>query len=306
MKIKKSKYCILLTGGTGFLGSHIAKTLCNKNDEYDLIILKRSTSSLDRLKGFETQIKFYNVDQIPLSDIFSKNKVDIIIHTAVEYGKETNSCSDILTTNLMFPISLLEEAIKHNVKMFINTDSYFNKDNLAYSSLLHYALSKKSLLTWLKYFSKNIKIINIVLEHLYGPYDAPNKFVEFIIQKVALEKISTIELTDGQQKRDFIFVNDAVNAYIRLLQEVDQKFHFREYNLGTGFSLSIREFALKVKKISKSPTELLFGNIPYRNDEIMNSTADNLELQNLGWQFQYDLEDGIKEILKNYITCKKS
>lgn len=294
------KKSVLLTGGTGFLGSHILKSLLLKSEEYNLIVLKRSSSNLKNLEEFETKIKFYDVDRIALSEIFTNHKIDIIIHTAVEYGRKTNSCSSILETNLMFPISLLEEAIKHNVKMFINTDSYFNKDNLAYSSLLHYALSKKSLLTWLKYFSKNIKIINIVLEHLYGPNDSESKFVENIIQKIALQQIPTIELTDGQQKRDFIYVNDVVNAYMRLLQEVDQKFHFREYNLGTGLSVSIREFVLAVKNISNSSTELLFGSIPYRNDEIMNSIGDNLELQNLGWQFQYTIDDGIREILKHY------
>lgn len=300
MKTKHKKQCILLTGATGFLGSHILKSLYLQEKKYDLIVIKRSSSSLDKIKHIGSKVKFYNIDQTDLSEIFNDNKIDIIIHTAVEYGKSTKACSSILETNLMFPIAILEEAIKHDVKMFINTDSYFNKDNLAYSSLLHYALSKKSLLAWLKYFSRDIKIINVILEHIYGPNDGPSKFVENIIQKIAIQQIQTVELTDGQQKRDFIYVNDVVNAYLRLLQEVDKKFHFREYNLGTGLSSSIREFTLKVKKISKSPTELLFGNIPYRNDEIMDSVADNLELQNLGWQFQYNLDDGIREIIKQY------
>ena len=82
----------------------------------------------------------------------------------------------------MYPINLLEMAVKNNVGVFINTDSYFNKENLSYNYLLNYSLSKKSLNLWLKHFSKKIKIINMVLEHIYGEYDNDNKFIEKIIK----------------------------------------------------------------------------------------------------------------------------
>lgn len=294
------KINILLTGGTGFLGSFLVKKIISKSDSYNLIILKRTTSNMKRLNKIKKQIQVYNLDEIELSTVFKENKIDIIIHTAVEYGKNSSDCIKILNTNLMFPISLLEEAIKYNVKMFINTDSYFNKDNFSYNSLLHYALSKKSLKIWLKYFSKNIKVVNLVLEHIYGAYDNDDKFVEYIIQQVAVKKVDTLNLTGGEQKRDFIHVSDVVSAYLAILKHINQEFHFREYYVGNGKSFSIKEFTSYVKEFSNSNTKLNFGALEYRSDEIMNSVADNSELLNLGWSPKFDLEHGIKEILCEY------
>ncbi len=291
---------ILLTGATGFLGSHLANALlldpCN-----EISILKRSFSSLLRIKNIMNHLHSYDIDQISLAEIFSKTKFDYIIHTAVEYGRDSTSCVPTLETNLMFPIALLEEAIKGGVHTFINTDSYFNKEHFAYSHLLHYALSKKSLEAWLKYFSKKIKIINICLEHMYGPYDSSSKFVENMIQSIVVKPQKEVNLTYGQQKRDFIYVDDVTKAY-QLLLDISQneKFHYRTYNLGTGTVTSIRNFVELIKERSSSHTQLNFGELPYREDEIMNSVADNLELKNLGWTPKVNVEEGIKRILKEY------
>lgn len=297
------KKTILLTGATGFLGSHLLKALLQV-DSIEVISLKRSTSKLDRWTQEMRAFKSYDLDRITLSEIFTNHKVDIIIHTAVDYGRDKKSCFSVLETNLMFPISLLEEAVTHNVKMFINTDSYFNKENLAYSSLLNYALSKKSLRAWLSYFSEQIKVINLTLEHLYGPLDSSTKFVEHVIRKIAVEKAAFIDLTDGQQKRDFIFIDDVVAAFLCVLDEVDSKFTFRDYNVGTGKVISIRDFVTLVKEISGSDTILNFGAFPYRDDEIMKSKANNLELQNLGWEMKFSPEDGIHKILGEYNASK--
>lgn len=294
-----NKKTILLTGATGFLGSHLLEKLCSLGI-YEVIITVRDTSDLTRIKHLITKTKIYNLSISPIELIFQENKVDIIVHTAVQYGREDTSCIKILETNLMFPITLLELCQKYNVKLFVNTDSYFNKENLAYSSLLHYSLSKKSLRIWLKYFSKKIKIINIVLEHIFGPFDSRSKFVEHAIRQIAIENVTSIDLTDGQQKRDFIYVKDVVDAYIKILDCMSEYFKYREYNVGLGNSISIKYFVTQIKEISKSHTQLNFGAIPYREDEIMNSTADNSSLINIGWVPNYTIEDALHEIVALY------
>jgi hypothetical protein len=74
------------------------------------------------------------------------------------------------------------------VRCFINTDSFFNKTGNSYSNLLNYSLSKKSLLIWLEKISASLKIINVVLEHMYGPGDSDSKFVEGIIRSVGIRE----------------------------------------------------------------------------------------------------------------------
>ena len=105
---------ILLTGATGFLGSHLLKALINKG--YEVVVLKRSTSNMWRLKGFENTFKSYDIDQVPLQKAFEEQYIDTIIHTACVYGRKGESIQQILKTNLMFGIELLSTAIDFSTK----------------------------------------------------------------------------------------------------------------------------------------------------------------------------------------------
>jgi nucleoside-diphosphate-sugar epimerase len=290
---------ILLTGATGFLGSHLLERLLEEN--YTIIVLKRSFSNISRIEKLlnDSKVISYNIDIIQLEKIFIENNIETIIHCATNYGRNNKSCYKVLETNLMFPIMLLEFAVKYKVKTFINTDSYFNKDNNSYSFLLDYSLSKKSLNLWLKYFSNKIQIINMLLEHIYGENDSIDKFVESTIQEVAIVQVKKIDLTLGYQKRDFIYIKDVVNAYIQILTWSEKhKFKFENFDIGTGVTTSIKDFVKEIKKISKSNTLLNFGELPYRKDEIMYSVADNSKLLNIGWEYKYNIHDGINNIIK--------
>ena len=275
---------ILVTGATGFLGSHLLKGFLN-NTNHNIIVLKRSFSDVSRISNIlnNVRVKFYDIDKFPLEKVFEETKIDAIVHCATNYGRNENSCYSVLETNLMFPIRLLDLSVQHGVKIFINTDSYFNKENMSYSYLLNYALSKKSLLLWLKYFSKKIKVVNMVLEHVYGEDDRADKFVYQMIDKIAVKKVPSIDLTYEDQKRDFIYVDDVVDNYIKILDYAQKhSFRFRSFDIGTGNAVSIKDFVTEIKKISGSDTVLNFGAIPYREDEIMCSCADVTELQDVG------------------------
>jgi len=301
-----NKITVLLTGSTGFLGSHILQRFLQEKD-INIIALKRSTSKLDRLKSMVdlSAIQFVDCDVIDIEKIFINNKVDIVIHTATEYGRDGKTIYDVLNANLMFPIRIAELSIKYHVNVFINTDSYFNKEALSYNYLLNYSLSKKSLISWLKRLCGQLKVVNIILEHVYGAYDGPQKFVENAIQSIGLKQDKEFDTTYGHQKRDFIFINDVVDAFLIVTRDALKKeFHYKNIELGTGKSIEIREFINIIKKISNSRTTINFGNIPYRSDEIMESKADAQELFNLGWFPQYNVEEGIKSIFKRYIENK--
>lgn len=290
---------ILLTGATGFLGSHLLKALVTEG--YHVIVLKRSTSDIWRIKNIYKNVKFYDIDVVEIEKAFGENIIHAVIHTATHYGRSLNDTQRTLESNLIFPVKLLEIAIKNNVELFINTDSYFNKDDKSYSSLINYSLSKKAFLTWLKIASKKIKVSNMILEHLYGPWDDESKFVESMIRKILMKDVSSIELTPGDQVRDFIYVDDVVSAYLKALSYgLTNSFRIREYEVGTGRTTSVKDFVLKIKKITNSDIDLKFGVLPYRHDEIMDSFADTVELNNIGWQPQYTIEDGLLKIINEY------
>jgi nucleoside-diphosphate-sugar epimerase len=292
---------VILTGSTGFLGSALVRGLLNEN--YQIIGIKRSTSDTWRIKQQITdpRLQLFDIDKNDPTDIFKKYNINAIIHTATEYGRDNAPVYKILEANLILPLRLAELGIRNGTQLFINTDSYFNKNNNSYQHLLNYSSSKKSLLIWLNQISKNLKIINVILEHIYGPYDSHSKFVEGLIQKIAIQKVPHVSLTHGHQKRDFIHLNDVIDSYIKILEfGLTRDFRFKSFEIGTGKSTTVRDLALKIKAISNSPTILGFGDIPYRSDEIMESIADITELASLEWFPKFDLRDGLIQNIKTY------
>ena len=292
---------IILTGATGFMGSHLLKRLLK--DGYRASIIKRSFSNTYRVRELllHENLSIHNIDLTDIEEIFKYRKVDTIVHAATDYGRKDGSIHKILEANVILPVKLIEMGIKYGVKTFLNTDTYFNKDNNNYSNLLHYSLSKRSLLIWLKQLSSRIQILNACLEHIYGPYDSDSKFVEMLFQRIVVKKIPRVSMTHGHQRRDFIYIDDVVDAYVTLIKYADRhSFSYRNFEIGSGKCWEIRELAQKIKTSSGSPTELGYGDIPYRSDEIMESQADIRQIAELGWNPLVSLDEGIEKILRAY------
>ena len=115
---------ILLTGATGFLGSHLLQLLIEEG--YDVIIIKRSSSDLSKIKYYEGKYKAYNIEKVEdLFIPFTENRIDVIIHLATDYGRD--SLYKMLYTNVMLPVALLELAVVNGVSLFLNTDTFFAK-----------------------------------------------------------------------------------------------------------------------------------------------------------------------------------
>jgi CDP-paratose synthetase len=298
---------ILLTGSTGFLGSSILRMLVCGGKE--VVAIKRSTSSCTRINDMRCleNVHFIDIDKQDPRDLFSKYPVKTIVHTATEYGRGSTPLCDILNANLLLPLQLAELGSKHKVNTFINTDSFFNKPGKAYSYLLNYSLSKKSLLAWLDNMTNKLKIVNVVLEHVYGPHDGEGKFVEMIIRSLAIDNVEELRLTHGHQKRDFVYVDDVANAFALILQYAQSNsFSHRTFEIGTGHAHEVRELVDYVHGYSKSRTRLLYGSLPYRSDEIMESCADTSSIRGLGWLPTVSMHEGIKCILDTYAMGRSS
>lgn len=295
---------ILLTGATGFLGSHLLKKFIE--NQYEVIVLKRSISDLWRIKDVVAKVKCYDIDQMGLKQVFeSEAGIDAIVHTATCYGRKEERTTNIVQTNLLFPLELMEIAVKYDCPAFFNTDTFFAKNiNEQYRHLNHYTLSKKQFLEWGKEYAAQRKIhfYNLILEHVYGEDDNPDKFIPMVIDQ-CMKNVDHLDLTPGEQKRDFVYVGDVVWIYDFLLQNTEiRKKYYEEFDIGTGNSMKIKEAVKIIKAITQSQTILNFGSIDYHDGEIMDSKADILRLKDVHFDLLklMEFEVGIKRTIATY------
>ena len=273
---------ILLTGATGFLGSHLLEGLLHA--KYKVVITKRTTSDCWRISEHLSKITSYNTDETELEQIFKDHQIETIIHTATCYGRKGESDLEIFKSNVLFSMDLLECAKKYN------TDSFFNTDSLQFKYLNSYTLSKKHFAEWGKSYSvsSKLKFVNLKLEHVYGPKDDESKFISWFIQQLKSEA-AEIKLTAGTQKRDFVYVKDVVSAYLILLEKRKEMSNFEEFEVGSGQSIQVKDFLKKLMKeyekinLKIIKSKVIFGSLSYRENEQMVIKANIERLKDFNW-----------------------
>lgn len=290
---------VLLTGASGFLGSAVCKKLLK--DDHKVILTKRSKTIFNRLKHIQADLEIWNIEDISFGNVFKVHAdIDVVIHAATDYGRDSGIPTSVFWANEVFPMRLLEMAACSNVKNFINFDTFFNSDAQSYDYLGPYTLSKRGFQQWgrLAGLAGIIKFINMKLFHVYGIGDGKDKFVTSMVSSCLDGR--AIKLTSGQQRRDFIYVDDVVDAVIKVLAfEINGDPGYMDIDVGTGSSTSIIDFMHMLKKISNSDSILNFGALESRSGEFADSIADTNKLNAIGWSPRIDLANGLERLV-NY------
>jgi nucleoside-diphosphate-sugar epimerase len=287
---------ILITGASGFLGSTILRKFVN--DGYSVVALVRENSNLKRINDIADRYQLFRVDKHfnNLNLLFETYDIETIIHTATEYGRNSK-ISDIYKTNFIFSMRLVELGIENGLRYFMNSDSFFGKTEFqGVNYMRDYTLSKRYFLDYLINNSDRLKVVNLRLEHVFGEFDSDTKFVTNVFHKLVKSECVTL-ITDGSQKRDFVYVEDAVSAYISIFSQIDKIDNLAEFQIGRGESVSLRQFVQLMANVTKSKSILRFGDVRDNKNDIKDSVANLKPLQYLGWKSCYDLSSAIKKML---------
>lgn len=267
---------ILLTGGSGYLGRRLTAALEEKG--YHTVCLRRQQAQTPQ----------------QIDAAFAQGPVFAVIHLATCYGRSGETFPTVIESNLRYPAEVLAAAVKHRVPVFINTDTILAR------FINPYALSKAQFAEWLRLYCGQITAVNMRLDHFYGPFDTPNKFVAFLLKSFR-ENRPVLELTEGAQTRDFIYIDDVVRAFLCVLEQAEKfpRGLVHAFEVGTNVKTSIKDLVLLAQKLcGNTQTRLLFGAVPYRAQEQLDYEIDTSALQALGWKAQVPLEEGLKRILE--------
>lgn len=287
---------IIITGITGFIGSHVARLLINSG-HYVIGVRHEKDTDLGKIADIIEQIKFYNTSE--LEKIFSDEvNIDAVVHLATAYGHDRNH-NAVFSANVELPFKLMSLAIQYKVPHFVNTDT-FSSSNASgnYDYLREYSLSKRQCLAWAELFAeqKILKVTNMKLFHVYGIADNANKFVSQIVSRCITNE-PEIALTSGEQRRDFVYVTDVAAAYLVALIKPPASF-MRYLDVGTGKTISVRNLVEKIHTKTNSASLLQFGCLAQRAGEFTEAVANPRELVALGWLPHYDTDAGLDEIIR--------
>tara|TARA_B110000503_G_scaffold142061_1_gene237615 strand:- start:547 stop:1470 length:924 start_codon:yes stop_codon:yes gene_type:complete len=292
-KAEANTKTVLITGGTGYLGSRLIGKLIWLG--FRVAVLKRQTSSVSLIKS-KKNLKFFDIEDgisIPFEVLES---LYIVIHTATCYGRMGEKENDIMSTNFHLPKKILDLCNKHNTPLFFNCDtslpskanSYAKYKKLFRSHALENANKRK------------VRFVNMQLEYFYGPFESETKLPALII-KSCLHQRERLSLSPGNQVRDFIHIDDVLSAFSQVIINIEnyKNNFFLEYQVGLGHPCTVKKFAKTIKRLSNSSIRLDFGAVPYRPNEIMKSVADNKSLKEVGWSPLYNIENGLQKVISD-------
>ena len=305
---------LLVTGGSGFIGSNFIRHMLGKYPDYKIINLDKLTyaGNLDNLKDVENNLNYSFVcGDICDPDVVNKvmQRVDHVVHFAAEshVDRSIEDGSVFVRTNVLGTHTLLESALKHNIKRFvhISTDevygsildgSFKETDILTPSSPYSSSKAGSDLLAQSYYITHNLPVIITRCTNNFGPYQYPEKLIPLFVTNLVDNKKVSVYGT-GQNVRDWIHVLDHCKAVDFILHNGSIG---EIYNVGGGAektNLGITQKLLEILGKNDSMIEY----VEDRRGHDLRYSLDCSKLMELGWAPEYDFNDGLKETAKWYV-----
>ena len=283
---------IIVLGSTGYLGGNIVKQLVT--DGHDVFCVVRQTSDLSRICHLPIKYIISSLDQIELT--LKTEKIDWIINGVCTYNQSARLYEDMFQSNLIFPLSVMNLAMKYGVENFVTFGTGLPDDFNVYS----YTKSKLSEMG--KFFSERseIRFYDLKLEMFYGgDFEPDSRFLKSMINM--LNNNEKILLTSGKQKRDIIRVEDVLrilNGIVSGAIVFDD--HYNLLPVGSGENHSIREIVEYLKEQTGSSSELIFGAYPDREGGEPDTLADMSWHVDRGLNFRYGYFEGLNDAVRKH------
>ena len=313
---------ILVTGGAGFIGSHLVDRLIKEGHQV-VVVDNLSTGKKENLNK---KAKFYKIDicSPKISQIFKKEKPEVVYHLAaqIDVRKSVEDPVRDADINILGSLNLIQNFIRVNPRLnqrksastnkkiiFASSGAIYGDTNVIPTPEAHpenpetpYGIAKLAIEKYLYFYQKTLGLnyTALRLSNVYGPRQ--NSKGEAGVVAIFCDKMLSgkqpVIFGSGRQTRDFVFVDDVVEAALLAVSRGPSSADsVPVYNIGTAKETSINEIFRKIKELTNSNCQEIHG--PAKLGEQKRSCLDfSKAKKELNWQPKYDLEMGLKLLIK--------
>jgi len=313
---------ILLTGGAGFIGSHLTEFLLNRGEKVDCLDNfndyyppEKKWTNIQNFRNHPAYRLFQGdiLDNGLLNQIFSEGKYDIIVHLAARAGVRPSLKEPLLyqEVNIRGTMNLLELAKAYQIKKFVFASSssvYGNNEKVPFSEsdfvdnpVSPYAATKRmgEIIAYTYFHLYQISITCLRFFTVYGPRQRPDmaiqKFTELIDHGQPIPMFG-----DGSSQRDYTYISDIVHG---IVQSIDRCQGYHIYNLGESNVISLKDLIGLIEKYLGKPAKI--DRLPFQPGDVPITYADvTLARKELDYQPKVHIETGIKKFVEWYLENK--
>jgi nucleoside-diphosphate-sugar epimerase len=299
----------LITGATGFIGSNLLRALVSNNFETHVTI--RKDSNIWRISEVIDQVEVHYcdlTDQERVKQTILETRPQLIFHLATHgatpHQKEKEK---IMNANFMGTINLVDACVESGFECFINTGSSSEygiklepmKETDVLEPIDEYGVSKAAATLYCQSIAKNhnLNILTLRLFSPYGYFEDPDRLVPYLIRSCLNDE--PVVLYNPRAVRDFIFIEDVVNAYLSAVNSADKVTSGEIFNVGSGKQHSVEDIFNIVKRTTRYEKKAIVGNSKSGmrlGDKAIIWEADITKIKKaLGWEARTTLSEGIKK-----------
>jgi nucleoside-diphosphate-sugar epimerase len=288
---------IVITGGTGFVGSNLAEYLLKKG--FKIFLITRANSNLSNLENIIDDVEVFSYDSSlnKLISFFEKVNPNCVFHLASNFIAEhnTSQIDSLIESNITFGLHVLQAMKEAGVNKIINTGtSWQHYKNEQYNPVCLYAATKQAFETLLEYYIKAEGFTGITLKlfDTYGETDTRPKLINFL-NKFADEQ-TELNMSPGEQMLNLVHIDDVCSAFetaYNLLLVNEANIHLT-YAIANKKNYKLKDLIKVFEKATNKKVNVLWGGKPYRKREVMKLWNKGEELPN--WKPKISLEQGLK------------